>query len=408
MNQEQTETKRTNAAIKQEMCEDYIRQKYDFRFNVIRGLPEYRNRTTDTWHPINDYKLNSLKRELITALDLSVSAQMIKEILSSDFAPLVNPVKLYFEKLPNHGYENAIMDMSLSVKVANKANWFKYLQKWAVSTVANALEPYGCQNHTCLTLTGGQGKFKTTWLDLLTPPALSEYSFTGKIDPTNKDSQTLLAECFIINIDDQLRQLNRKDENDLKELITKPSIKYRRPYDKYIETYPRMASFVASVNGDDFLTDHTGSRRFLPFKVLDIDINSAQEVDMNLFWAEAYSYYKRHFRYWFNHEEVQQLNVENEQFQVITPEEQLILQFFRVPGPDYPENDYLQPAMILAELQNRTAIRNLNTKKLGEALGRLGFQKVRKTIDGKVMGVYPVHIIRDDFRGHTEGGGDPF
>ena len=53
-------------------------------------------------------------------------------------------------------------------------------------------------------------------------------------------------------------------------------VKYRMPYDKYVEEHPHLASFVASVNGNDFLTDPTGSRRFLPFEVLSIDIERAK------------------------------------------------------------------------------------------------------------------------------------
>ena len=55
-------------------------------------------------------------------------------------------------------------------------------------------------------------------------------------------------------------------------------VKYRMPYDKYVEEYPHLASFVASVNGNDLLTDPTGSRRFLPFEVLSIDVEKAKRM----------------------------------------------------------------------------------------------------------------------------------
>jgi len=45
-------------------------------------------------------------------------------------------------------------------------------------------------------------------------------------------------------------------------------VKYRMPYDKYVEEHPHLASFVASVNGNDFLTDPTGSRRFFALRGL--------------------------------------------------------------------------------------------------------------------------------------------
>jgi predicted P-loop ATPase len=49
--------------------------------------------------------------------------------------------------------------------------------------------------------------------------------------------------------------LNKRDGNELKNLITTPAVKYRRPYDVYREEYPHLASFMASVNGNDFMTD---------------------------------------------------------------------------------------------------------------------------------------------------------
>ena len=64
------------------------------------------------------------------------------------------------------------------------------------------------------------GKVQATWLDNLCPRSLASYLFTGKIDLQNKDVLTLVAEYLFINIDDQLKALNKRDENELKNLIT--------------------------------------------------------------------------------------------------------------------------------------------------------------------------------------------
>ena len=46
---------------------------------------------------------------------------------------------------------------------------------------------------------------KTTFLDLLCPPSLSDYHYTGKIIyPQEKDVLCLIGQNLIINIDDQL------------------------------------------------------------------------------------------------------------------------------------------------------------------------------------------------------------
>ena len=71
---------------------------------------------------------------------------------------------------------------------------------------------------------------KITFLDLLCPPELHGYSYTGKIYPQEKDTLTYAGQNLIINIDDQLKALNKRDENELKNLITCPMVKYRTPY----------------------------------------------------------------------------------------------------------------------------------------------------------------------------------
>ena len=45
-----------------------------------------------------------------------------------------------------------------------------------------------------------------------------------------KDTLTYVGLNLIINIDDQLKALNKRDENELKNLITYPMVKYRMPY----------------------------------------------------------------------------------------------------------------------------------------------------------------------------------
>ena len=121
----------------------------------------------------------------------------------------------------------SIPDLASCVAVRNSDKWLPYLTKWLVAVVANEMDDRECRNHTCLVLTGEQGKFKTTFLDLLCPPALHGYSYTGKIYPQEKDTLTYIGQNLIVNIDDQLKALNKQDENELKNLITCPTVKYR-------------------------------------------------------------------------------------------------------------------------------------------------------------------------------------
>lgn len=365
---------------KNERIEAYLREKYDFRFNVIKSKPEYRPKNDERlFQPVTKYALNSFKRRIDTEIGLSTSAENIRAILESDFSPKVHPVKEYFSGLPrlNPEENGCIFQLSQTVTTANPEKWYEYLSKWLMGVAANAVNDVGCQNHTCLVLTGEQGKFKTTWLDHLCPRSLKSYLFTGKIDPQNKDVLTMIAEYLFINIDDQLKALNKRDENELKNLITTPGVKYRRPYDVYIEEYPHLASFMASVNGNDFLTDPTGSRRFLPFEVVKIDIDAAGNIDMDKVFSEVMWLLENDYRYWFVDEEIVELHQANQQFHVQTVEYEMLMQGFQ--KPEEAEEYYMTTSQILTYLQGYTSIR-LGEKRMGEAIAKAGFERVTKRL----------------------------
>ena len=242
---------------KNERIESLLNVLYDFRFNTVKSRTEYRAAcSSDLYQPVTKFALNTFRRRLDATADIATSTDNIRMILESDIARKAHPIQEYFNALPllnpaEHGHIGRLLN---TVQVANPG-------KWVIGVVANAMNDTGCQNHTCLVLTGDrQGQFKSWWLDNLCPTPLKNYLFTGKIDPQGKDILTLIAEYLFINIDDQLKELNKQNENALKNLITTPAVKYRRPYDIYIEEYPHLASFMASVNGNEFLTDPTGSR----------------------------------------------------------------------------------------------------------------------------------------------------
>ncbi|SBW01621.1 conserved hypothetical protein [uncultured Dysgonomonas sp.] len=327
---------------KNERIEEELRTLYNFRFNIVKSRTEYRDiHAQGEFRPVTKYFLNSLRREIDVRIGITTSADNIRAILESNFAEKIHPIREYLSRLPllnplDFGYTDRLLQ---TVEVSNPDKWKEYILKWLIGVVANAMSDVGCQNHTCLVLTGEQGKFKTTWLDHLCPDPLKSYLFTGKIDPQGKDVLTLIAEYLFINIDDQLRALNKRDENELKNLITTPAVKYRRPYDTYIEEYSHLASFMASVNGNDFLTDPTGSRRFLPFEVIRIDIDKALSINMDHVFSEIMYLYRQGVRYWFDDKEIEELHRLSSGFHVQTVEYEMLMQGFEKPDDTDSETD---------------------------------------------------------------------
>ena len=373
--------------------ETYLSSRYEFRYNTLLGRTEYRSKNDAHFSKVGRYEINTLRREIDNDIGIISSSDNLYSIIESSFSPRINPIQEYFKALPlvdigcDEGNSsisslslNAIPELASCVVVRNSDKWLQYLTKWLVAVVANAMDDRECRNHTCLVLTGEQGKFKTTFLDLLCPPALHGYSYTGKIYPQEKDTLTYIGQNLIVNIDDQLKALNKRDENELKNLITCPMVKYRMPYDKYVEEHPHLASFVASVNGNDFLTDPIGSRRFLPFEVLSIDIERAKAISVDNVYAEAKALLKSGFRYWFDDDEIAELYRESEDFQVQTAELELLLCCFEKPT----ENESYS-LMTTTEILTYLGIythQPLVAKRMGEALKKAGYIKVSKRKNG--------------------------
>ncbi|WP_436414500.1 VapE domain-containing protein [Petrimonas sp.] len=376
---------------KNERIETFLRGEFDFRFNIVKTRTEYREKGSEKpFSVLTKFDINSIRRILDSKGGIYTSPDNIRNILESNFAPKVNPIKEYFQNLPaypSNDDTSPITELAKCVTVKNTNNWNGYLLKWLVAVVANAMDDTACKNHTCLVLTGRQGEYKTTFLDMLCPTGLQNYLFTGKIDPQNKDVQTLMAEFLLINIDDQLRALNKRDENELKNLITTPFVKYRRPYDIYIEEHPHRASFMASVNGNDFLTDSTGSRRFLPFEALYIDIDRMKDTDMDNVFSQAYHLYKSEFRYWFNKDEVMELNYSNNEFQMQTVEYEMLIKGFTEPDENGTQDCFYTTTEIVDYLQPFCSTR-LVVKQMGEALRKSSFKRESRRVNGKPVWGY--------------------
>ena len=406
---------RKRSSSKNAEIENDLSTHYEFRYNTVLGRTEYRSKGNSEFVKVGRYEINTLRRELDCDEDIMTSSDNLYSIIENSLSPRINPVQEYFKELPlidigdGSSYSGssvpisfspkAIPDLASCVVVRNSNKWLPYLTKWLVAVVANAIDDRECRNHTCLVLTGEQGKFKTTFLDLLCPPKLHGYSYTGKIYPQEKDTLTYIGQNLIVNIDDQLKALNKRDENELKNLITCPMVKYRMPYDKYVEEHPHLASFVASVNGNDFLTDPTGSRRFLPFEVLSIDINRAKAISMDKVYTEAKALLRSGFRYWFDDDEIAELYRESEDFQVQTAEMELLLRCFEKPTED---ESYL--LMTTTEILTYLGIythQPLLAKRMGEALKKAGYIKVSKRRNGgnpiyvyKIRKILPCPLIQ--------------
>ncbi|WP_256948486.1 virulence-associated E family protein [Flavobacterium psychrophilum] len=189
-------------------------------------------------------------------------------------------------------------------------------------------------------------------------------------------SNNYTQRVMLINLD-ELENLNRSEIGSLKEIITKTQIRMRKAYGHNNETMPRRASFAGSVNTAQFLNDSTGSRRFLCFELEGIQYQ--HNVDINMAFSQALFLFKSGFKHWFDQEEIKSITENNEQYQLRSPEEELLLTWFE-PCEVETAQSFLNASQIASKLVDRTKINiNDNTiNKLGKALKKHNFIRLKK------------------------------
>jgi hypothetical protein len=335
---------------------------------------------------MNDFIENSMLRECLKGR-IKTNLSSLRNLLYSDFCVLFNPFEDYFYNLPNYepdsslpfgegwGGADYITELANTITTTKQDLWQQCFKKWLVAMVGCVLNDKVI-NHTVIVFSGKQGLGKTTWVERLVPKQLKEYLFSGTINPNNKDTLVQLAECMLINLD-ELENLNRSEIGSLKEIITKTQIRMRKAYGHNNETMPRRASFAGSVNTAQFLNDSTGSRRFLCFEVEGIQYQ--HEVDISLVYAQALHLFNDGFRYWFDQEEIKSITENNEQYQLRSPEEELLLTWFEPCEKDN-ANAYLNASQIASKLAEKAKITLTDgtINKLGKALKKHNFIRISK------------------------------
>ena len=235
-------------------------------------------------------------------------------------------------------------------------------------------------NHQVLVLIGKQGIFKTTWLEHLIPPHLRAYACKlANSNELNKDERLRIAEFGLISLD-EIDSMNNRELNQLKSVITATDVNERAAYAYTKERRVRLASFCASGNRRDFLTDITGNRRWLPFEVESIQNPFHTTLPYEQMYAQAWSLANdEFFSYWFDLDEIEVLEQHNQHFRDESNEEQLLPILFDVPAEG--RGEFMTTAQISERLVTYGNIKKpMALGRLGVLMSSMGYRSVQRQI----------------------------
>ena len=347
----------------------FLTSKYEFRNNMVLNEVFAKEKEGNKYHPVNPHTLYIECRQE----GYRTSVAEINTFLSSDFIPKTNPFVNYFKQLRdtwsevNHG--DYIRKFTRYIQVQGQERFEIQFKKWLVRCVACCLRDDFFNKQALIFVQEQQNSGKTTLTRFLIPDQLKTYQ--AENISVDKDSLIALSQNFGI-IQDELSTLSKTEINAQKTLMSKSQVKVRHPYDKKPKMEPRRASIWGSTNKAEFLTDVTGSVRWLCFTVREINWNYIKEIEIDRVWAQAYQLYLSNFHYEMTAKEIRENEIMNNQYKTISPEVELVQKFFS-PGTKEDHDKFMTATDICHQLAlNISGNLRISPVEIGKALKLLG------------------------------------
>ncbi|MCD7848737.1 MAG: hypothetical protein LUH63_02745 [Parabacteroides sp.] len=360
-----------------EEIETFLSSEALFRINIITRQCELKWPDEKAFRELTDRDGNTLWSRINKRVKRT-NISDVYNVLNSEFSPHFNPFQEYFASLPERdGKTDYIGQVAATVHARNDNDgrrFAEYFRKWFVGILPTLFEE-DVVNHEILALVGQQGIYKTTWFNHLLPPELRRYFYT-KTNSARlvKDDLFTLCEHALVCFE-EIDNMGAAELNQLKAMTTLLHINERAAYGRNKERRHHIASFCATGNNIQFLTDPTGNRRWLPFEVENIDNPMRHPVPYEGLYAQAYALWKSGFTYWFSREEIQELNRHNEHFEVPNLEGEQILRYFRKPAEG--ENGVLVTTAYILERISGILRQPMSAVKVGIIMKKSGFKKAK-------------------------------
>lgn len=348
--------------------EEFMKRRYELRYNTQVGEVEYRERNSFRFYfnPIDKRVLNSIALDA-QAEGIPLWDRDISRYLYSNRVPIFNPLEDFLYHLPTWDGRDRIRELARTVPCTNP-HWVELFHRWFLNMVMHwrgTDKKYA--NNVSPLLVGAQGTRKSTFCRSIMPPAIRAY-YTDSIDfSQKKDAELYLNRFALINMD-EFDQISATQQGFLKHILQKPVVNMRKPHGSAVLEMRRYASFIATSNQKDLLTDPSGSRRFICIEVMG-PIDTSRAIDYEQLYAQAMYELEHNERYWFDQAEEQIMTEHNREFEQTTLEEQLFYRYFRPAKEEEVDGEWLSPAEILEDIKKNSAI-PLSNKRVS-VFGRL-------------------------------------
>ena len=354
----------------------YLNEKYDLRYNMVMKYTEYvpKDKEWIGFQAVEPRVQKSLTLEVQLA-GINVSIKDVRNFLESNFIKNYNPVEEFlFTCYDNWDGKDYIRALARTVPT-NNPHWEDWFYTWFLAMVEQWHNRTGRQygNSVAPLLISKQGYNKSTFCRRLIPPQLQWGYTDNQILSEKRQVLQAMSQCLLINLD-EFNQISAKvQQGFLKNLIQLPNVKYKPPYGSHVQEFPRTASFIATSNMDDILTDPSGNRRFIGIELTG-PIDVSVRPNYQQLFAQAEKAIWNGEKTYFDAEQTALIMENNRRYQQVDPIMQCFSESF-TPTEDENEGTFMTAAAIFSELKAKYGA-SLEAKSL------LSFGRCLKNIDG--------------------------
>ena len=362
-----------------------LKSRYDFRYNTVMKFVEYMPKEKG-WYgfqPVDPRVQKRMTLEVQLA-DIRVSIKDVRNFLESDYIKNYNPIDEYlFQCYDKWDGKDHIRALARTVPTANP-HWADWFYTWFLGMVDQwrgySHRQYG--NSVAPLLISKQGYNKSTFCRRLLPPELQWGYSDNLILSEKRQVYQAMAQFMVINLDEFNQISPQVQQGFLKNLIQLPTLKYKPPYGSHVMEFPRLASFIATSNMKDILSDPSGNRRFIGVELTG-PIDVSVRPNYQQLFAQALSALRNGEKSYFDAQQVKLIMKSNSQFEVIQPIDQYFLLYFEL-VEDEKEGEYLTAAEIFDYLKKQigSSLKVNSLMGFGRKLANMSELKHKRFADG--------------------------
>ena len=362
-----------------------LESRYDFRYNTVMKFVEYMPKEKG-WYgfqPVDPRVQKRMTLEVQLA-DIRVSIKDVRNFLESDYIKNYNPIDEYlFQCYDKWDGKDHIRALARTVPTANP-HWADWFYTWFLGMVDQwrgySHRQYG--NSVAPLLISKQGYNKSTFCRRLLPPELQWGYSDNLILSEKRQVYQAMAQFMVINLDEFNQISPQVQQGFLKNLIQLPTLKYKPPYGSHVMEFPRLASFIATSNMKDILSDPSGNRRFIGVELTG-PIDVSVRPNYQQLFAQALSALNNGEKSYFDAQQVKLIMKSNSQFEIIQPIDQYFLLYFEL-VEDEKEGDYLTAAEIFDYLKKQigSSLKVNSLMGFGRKLANMSELKHKRFADG--------------------------